>query len=379
MRRNLKGMSNAVYNGDFKKVSQVQGDFPEAWLQIGGNYETKWSFRIQSTKTLIEISNTSAIRAGIIQTQETSLNVEKEKQWLISISFIHRMPETQAYLRLYPVLSNGDVTKPWEYSFRVGMEQKQQERDQLQKQQEKQEPQEQQEQYELDQYDQFEQIIKVSSNIHFMRLETGVFGRGFFIINKLMAYPLSPNQKKRQIKLARQGIHQIRTIQTIGEIIKPIQLAMPNPLKIPVTVQANVNADTRNLTPTRDRVQIYGSSQVPLATSICGRAQVEISGHGFHESLEDVTADQTILFTTTRDVSALPRFSYAIYNFGIQDAYVQAELSPDGIHWALEGDQQKVEAKTLIIVSPKNFLRYIRLSYRARGGSRLRIWVQAQN
>ncbi|GAB6152849.1 hypothetical protein JCM17380_15990 [Desulfosporosinus burensis] len=359
MKRNLKGMFNAVYNGDFQKLSKGRLQFPESWLQIGGNHETRWSFSPESTETFLEISNTTAIRAGVVQTQEASLNVEKEKEWLVTIVFKRSIPEAQAYLRLYPVLSNGDVSKPWEYSFRVGLEHEQQE---LHVQQE-----------------QFKQVISVGSNIHSLRLETGILGQGTFYLFKLIAYSLSPNRMKRRVIRLRPEIRQISSIQTIGEIIKPIQLAMPIPLKIPVTVQANVNADTRNLTPIRDRVQIYGSSQVPLATSISGRAQVEISGHGFHESLEDVTADQTRLFTTIRDVSALPRFSFAVYNFGTHHADVQAQLSPDGIHWALEGDQQKVEPKTLIIVTPKNFLRYIRLAYEAEGLTTLRIWVQAQN
>lgn len=350
-KRNLKGFFNGVYNGDFQKISKDKNPFPEAWLQIGGNKDTRWTFRPQSTENRIEICNITAIRAGIIQTQEASLNVEKEKEWLITIVFKRHRPETQVYLRLYPVLSNGEVTMPWEYSYRIGMEQKQEEY---------------QRQQAFDQYNQFEQIIRVSSNIHFMRLETGILGQGSLFIEKLMAYPFSHNHSIKRIKLLRQVNQRINLIQTI-------------PLTIPVTVQADVNADTRNLTPNRDRVQIYGSSQVPLATSICGRAQVEISGHGFHESVEDVTADQTILFTTIRDVSGLSRFAYAIYNFGAYEAYVQAELSPDGIHWALEGDQQTVKVRTLIIVSTKRFLRYIRLSYRAGGSSKLRIWVQAQN
>ena len=72
MRRNLKGMFNTVYNGDFQKISKEQLQFPEAWLQIGGNHETRWSFGPQSTETFLEISNTTSSRAGIIQSQEAS-------------------------------------------------------------------------------------------------------------------------------------------------------------------------------------------------------------------------------------------------------------------------------------------------------------------
>jgi hypothetical protein len=83
--------------------------------------------------------------------------------------------------------------------------------------------------------------------------------------------------------------------------------------------------------------------------------------------------------TTTRDVSALPRFSFAIYNYGTESAHVQVELSPDGVHWAEEGNQLEVGTRKLVIVSPEKFLRYTRLSYGSEGVTSLRVWVQAQN
>ena len=351
MEKNFKGTFNGVQNGDFLKRSNALPDFPDAWLQIGGNHETSWKFMHEPLeRPVVEIDNLTAIRAGIIQTQEASLDVGKNEDWQILMILKSGMPELRSYLRIYPVRSNGDVATPWEFSFKLGLEP-----------------------------EQFKQVISAGSDVLRLRLETGVLGQGHLYIYKLIAYPLSPNHMKRRVKKVIKEIRPIRHIQTIGEIIKPIQLAMPIPLKIPVTVQANVNADVRNLTPTRDRVQICGSSQVPLATSSCGRAQVEIFGHGFHESLEDVTANQTVSATTTRDVSALPRFSFAVYNFGTLPAYVQAELSPDGVHWAAEGEQREVGPEKLVIVSPAGFLRYTRITYWADGLTTLRIWVQAQN
>jgi hypothetical protein len=351
MEKNLLGMFNKLYNGNFQIKSKTQADFPEAWLQIGGNHQTSWNFRnVPLEIPVLEIKNSTALRAGIIQTIETALDVRRDKDWQILMVLKSGMPESQAYLRIYPIRSNSEVAKPWEFSFSLGLRQ-----------------------------DQFKQVISVGPEIEFLRVETGVLGPGDLFIYKLIAYSLTSHRMKRRVKRVKKESQPINYIQTIGEIIKPIQLAMPIPLKIPVTVQANVNADIRNLTPTRDRVQIFGSSQAPLATSICGRAQVEISGHGFHESLEDVTANQTISATTTRDVSALPRFSFAVYNFGTESAHVQAELSPDGVHWVGEGNQLEVVPGKLVIVTPENFLRYTRLSYGAEGLTTLRIWVQAQN
>jgi len=107
--------------------------------------------------------------------------------------------------------------------------------------------------------------------------------------------------------------------------------------------------------------------------------QVEISGRGFYESLENVTASETMSTTITRDISALPRCSFAVCNFGSHLAYVQAELSPDGVHWAEEEEPREVGPGKLEIISPKKFLRYSRLIYRAENLTTLRIWVQAQN
>ena len=351
MEKNILGMFNELYNGDFQIISKTQSDFPDAWLQIGGNHQTSWYFmNVPLEIPFLEIKNPTALRAGIIQTYEASLDVRKDEDWQILMVFKSGIPELQAYLRIYPIRSNGDVSKPWEFSFSPGLKQ-----------------------------EQFKQVLSVGSEIKFLRLETGVLGPGDLYIYKLIAYPLTPNRMKRRVKKTKKEIQPINHIQTIGEIIKPIHLAMPIPLKIPVTVQAKVDADIRYLTPTRDRVQIYGSSQVPLATSVCGRAQVEISGHGFYESIEDVTANQTMSSTTTRDVSALPRVSFAVYNFGRESAHVQAELSPDGVHWTGEGEQQVVGTGKLVIMTPDKFLRYTRLSYRAEGSTVLRIWVQAQS
>jgi len=350
MKKNILGMFNELVNGNFQVNSKTQSDFPEAWLQIGGNNQTTWKFEnVSLEKPVLEIENTTALRAGIIQTFETSLDVRKDEDWQILMVFKSGVPDLQAYLRIYPIKSNGEVSKPWEFSFSPGLRQ-----------------------------EKFKQVISVGPEIQFLRLETGVLGCGDLYIYNLIAYPLTANRMKRRVKKVKKEIQPINHIQTIGEIIKPIHLAMPIPLNIPVTVQANVNADIRSLTPARDRVQIFGSSQAPLATSICGRAQVEISGHAFHESLEEVTATETLSSTTIRDVSTLPRFSFAIYNLGTESGHVQAELSPDGVHWVGEGHQLEVEPRKLVIISPANFLRYTRLSYGAEGVTTLRIWVQAQ-
>ena len=352
MEKNILGIFNQLYNGNFQVASETQSNFPEAWLEMGGNHQTSWNFRnVPLERPALKIESLTAFRAGIIQTTESSLDVRQEKDWQILMVLKSSMPELRAYLRIYPIRENGEVSKPWEFSFSIGLQQ-----------------------------EQFKQDISVDPDIQFLRIEMGILGSGDLTIYQLIAYSLVPNRMIRRVKKAKKAIQPpINYIQTIGEILKPIHLAMPIPINVPVTVQANVNADIRNLIPTRDKVQIFGSSQAPLATSSCGRAQVEIFGHGFYESLEDVEASLTLASTTTRDVSALPRFSFAVYNFGTYLARVQAALSPDGVHWTGQGNQLEVGPGNLVIVTPENFLRYTRLSYGAEGTTTLRIWVQAQN
>jgi len=350
MKRNIKGTFNRVPNGSFLRKSRIQADFPEDWFQISGNKESSWRFKSEPKDVpVLEIVNTTAIRAGIIQKPEASLCIGSVKEWLIKIILKADRPKTQAYLRIYPISQQGDVSMPWEYCFGVGLEQ-----------------------------EQIKQVIGAGYDVDCLRLEIGILGPGSLYIYQIIAYSLSPNCMKRLVKNTKETLH-IKSIQTIGEIIKPIQLAAPIPLKIPVNVQANVNADVRNLTPVRDKVQIFGNNQVPIATSVSGRVQVEISGHGFYESLEEVTASETMSSTITRDISSLLRCSFAVCNFGSHLAYVHAELSPDGIHWTVEDNPLEVVSGKLVIISPKKFLRYTRLSYKAVNLTLLRIWVQAQN
>ncbi len=351
MKKNLQGIFNKLYNGNFQIESKTQANFPDAWLQIGGNNQTGWNYlNVPLILPVLEIKNPTALRAGIIQTSETALDVRENKDWQIVIVLKSGMLELQAYLRIYHIRSNGETAKPREYNYSPGLNPKQ-----------------------------FKQIISADAETQFLRVETGVLGSGNLYIYKLIAYPLIPKRMRRRVKKAKQvKLQPLKHIQTIGEIIKPIHLAAPIPLKIPVTVQAKVNADIRSLAPNRDKVQIFGSSQAPLATSVSGHAQVEISGHEFYESIEDVTADRTMAAATIRDISGLAAFSFAVHNFGADAAYVQAELSPDGIHWTEEGNQLVVNPEELVIVSPEKFLRYARLSYKAEGLTRLRIWAQAQ-
>lgn len=352
MMRKLLRNFNKVSNGSFLRKSGIQANFPEDWLQIVGNQESDWVLKCElpGEPPSLEISNLTATRAGIIQTAAAALDVSKAKEWMIGIILKADSPDRKAYLRIFPKSSKGDVSQPWEYSFNSGPDK-----------------------------EQITKVLGVGPDIQSLRLETGILGPGVLNIYQIRAHTLSPNHMKRRVKKAKSKVCQINSIQSVGEIIKPIQLAGPISLQLPLDFQRNVNADVRNLTPNRDKVQIYGSHHVPIATSMSGRVQVEVNGRGFYESFEYVTAGKNMASTITRDISALSRCSFAVWNCGEYLAYVQAELSPDGIHWTEEGEPKEIGLRKLVIVSPKHFLRYTRLTYRAEELTGLRIWVQAQN
>lgn len=352
MMRKLLVNFNKVSNGSFIRKSGTQANFPEDWLQIAGNQESDWVLKgeLPGETSSLEIRNSTASRSGIIQTAEAALDVSKAKEWMIEIILKADSPDRKAYLRIFPKSSKGDVSQPWEYSFNSSPNK-----------------------------EKIKKVLGVSPDIQSLRLETGILGPGVLNIYQIRAHILSPNHMKRRVKRATLKVCQINSIQSIGEIIKPIRLAGPISLQLPLDLQGNAKADVRNLNPNRDKVQIYGSHHVPIATSMSGRVQVEINGLGFYESFEEVTAGKNMASTITRDISALSRCSFAVWNCGEHLAYVQAELSPDGIHWTEEGEPKEIGLRKLVIVSLNHFLRYTRLTYRAEELTGLRIWVQAQN
>ena len=337
-----------ISNGDFS-VKDPQREFPEAWLPLGGNQASSWEHKQEAQdRSHIEITNLSCSRAGIVQTTDCSLKVGSDRIWLIKMEFKIQPSDLKAYLRLYPETPNGDVLFPYEFIVY---------------------PRRTTEKVKL-----FKQIVRLDQDVRFLRLEAGIQGSGQLRIYRLSTVPFV-SQRVKVFWGKKPQVPVIEHIRSIGEIQNPIRLATP----IPVDVQAKFNPEIRNLTPKRDQVQIVGSAQVPLATTPDGHALVEVQGHRFQESFEDVSANPTVAYTTIRDVAALARFSYAVYNDGSHPAFVAVQLSPNGLHWTREGSPSRVEAKSLRVLAPQDFLRYTRLSFEAEGSTMLKVWVQAQN
>ena len=116
-----------------------------------------------------------------------------------------------------------------------------------------------------------------------------------------------------------------------------------------------------------------------MATTGDGRAQIEIAGRLYQESIENVTADATPVVSLTRDVSALSVFSFAVHNTGLVSAFVRLDISPDGSSWKTDTPEKEISPGSLEVMTPTYFLRFNRLVCRAASPTPLRIWFQAQS
>lgn len=293
MHRRVKGRFNKIDNGNFQRVS-LQGNCPEAWQEIGGNCQSGWSYKKDVEETFYwEINNTTALSAGIIQRSESVLKVRERKEWFFRIMLQGDRSNVRAYLRIYPISETGDISKPRDYNFTVGLERKE-----------------------------IRQRFRVAAGAEFIRIEVGIMGGGGLRIYKILGYSYSSGNRKRQVK------REYR--------------------------------------------------RVPMRGAQKERVQIEVSRRGFYESLEAVVAVKQMAATIIRDISGLTRYSFAVYNAGGCSAFVQAELSPDGIHWVEDDTAQQVNPGNVAIISPRNFLRYTRLVYWCEDFTDLSIWIQAQ-
>lgn len=341
---NLK-VSNGIVNGDFKTLQEGEL-FPEGWIPFGGNASTMWEMERGISPALV-IEQSSGRHSGLLQSAETHFPTKSQESWKFETKIQAASSDVTGYLRIYPVTLEGNIKKPWESRFPLDTK-----------------------------AETYRHWVTTPSEAHSFRIEVGLLGAGRLRIFEVKAFRLfAPRSVTLNIKEALKHLH----IESIGEIQKPVRFVWPNSVQTLSQRQNMVQPDVRSLNPNRDALRIYGSEDLPLATSKKGRAQVEIHGHGFQESIEAVNASQNRGVTTIRDVSALQKFSYAILNEGNALAKVRLEISPDGRHWAIDNAEQTVEQGQVWICTPRHFLRFARISFVAEGITPLRIWIQAQS
>lgn len=333
--------TNQVYNGDF--LMTRTGDFPDGWLRVGGDGSTVWEWTGSPPgPRAVAIRHPSGRPAGIFQPSDVGIHAGELQRWKVQVN-IHSEPSgVSAYLKIYFFTFTGRPMGSLIFDLHPGTAP-----------------------------ETFTQVFATPSGTEVLCLEVGIAGHGTLFIHNVEACRIHPG---RVLRLDTKGRPFVNSVETVGEILKPVQLAEP----LPVHVQATVKAELRDLTPLRDGVRIYGSNGLPLDATPFGTLRVESAGCDFQEFMEELTASSTPVSTATRDVARYRHYSYAILNIGPVNAWVQVEISPDGIHWVPDSIAQQVKPGALLAVTSSYFLRFIRLACWSDLATTLMVWLQAQ-
>lgn len=336
-------VSNEVYNGDFLLAQEhVSTDFPDGWGRTGGDSSTSWSWLgpPQGPRAL-GIEHPSGPKAGIIQTLDTAIQAGEAQRWQADLMLETEPAGVKSYLKVYLGAVSQQI-----FSFMPGSEQ-----------------------------ETFSRVFATPAGTGGLRLEIGILGAGKLTIHGVAASRLYP---PRVLRLDEKGQLYVRQVDSIGQIQKPVYVKVISSVPIPVDVHATVTSDIRNLTPIRDGVRVYGSGELPVATTTDGRTMVQIAGRLYQESVDTLIAGLSPVVTNIWDISTLSVFSYAVYNNGSVSALVKIEISPDGYSWKTDTPEKEVVPGNLEVLVPTCFLRFNRLVCRAGSPTPLKIWFQAQ-
>jgi len=111
--------------------------------------------------------------------------------------------------------------------------------------------------------------------------------------------------------------------------------------------------------------------------TITGNIEIKRAGR---DVFEDVIAASEILTSTVQDVLSFSTYSFCVINRGDYAVGVAIELSPNGIDWLRQSEDNYVEVGQMKILVSDIFLRYIRLAYwtEKNCSSLIRIYFQGQ-
>ncbi|MGB9791645.1 MAG: DUF6385 domain-containing protein [Thermacetogeniaceae bacterium] len=334
-------LRDQVYNGRF--LLTQTGDFPDGWLKVGGDESTVWEWwGVPPGRRAVVIRNPSQRPAGIFQPTDVGVCAGELQRWKVSVEMSSEPPSVPAYLKIYFFTFDGKPVGISAYELHPGATP-----------------------------EKFGKVFATPSDTEVFSLEVGVAGEGVLWIHSVAACRLHPC---RVLRLDSKGRPFVNSVETIGEILKPVRLAEP----LPVHIQADVKADLRDLTPLRDGVRLYGSNGLPINAAPSGALRVETSGCGFLEFTEEMRAFSDPSPTSPRDVSRYRYYSFAVFNEGPARAFVGVEVSPDAVHWVQDSALHRVDPEGMVVVTGTHFLRYVRLLCSSELSSDLRIWFQAQ-
>ncbi|MFZ3101125.1 MAG: DUF6385 domain-containing protein [Desulfitobacteriaceae bacterium] len=334
--------TNLVYNSHFLLWQESRLDFPDGWLQTGGDTATKWEWvGTPEGSRAIKIVHPSGPRAGITQENNVVIPAGEGQRWEIRVVLQTEPAEIPCYIRVYL----GAVSQ-YLVSVRPGSG-----------------PEE------------YTRVFSTPAGVNGLRVEVGILGEGIIIVHEIQGWRLYP---KRELRLDEKGQIYVRHIDSIGQIQAPVSVRLVSPLPIPVDLRTPIRADLRDLTPARDGLKIYGSNGNPIISTSDGVVQIKMSGRKYIQSAEPVTASNVFGSTIPRDVAEVSVYSYAVHNIGGEGVSVQLQISPDGAIWTEDDLEHEILPGALEVFTPTHFLRYVRLIYRSQALNPLTVWFQAQ-
>lgn len=331
-----------IYNGNFLLSHTDRPHFPDGWQTMGGDASTTWEWLGPSEgPRAISIKHPCGPRAGIVQSVDVPILAGMNQRWEFQLLLESSPVGVLSYIKIYM----GSVAQKVSTI------------------------------YPTDEPKLFSKIFTTPAGTGGIRIEVGVIGYGQLTIHEVRAYRLYP---LRSLKLDEKGQVYVQHVESIGRIQNPVSVRVVSPLPLPIDFKATITEDIRNLTPQRDGVQIYDSNSNLIGSTPEGAIKVHMASRRFVATEESVTAGSTELYTSSKDVSELTIYSFAIRNRGSTPVLIHIEISPDGTNWVPDSMNLELVPGQLEVIAPQLFLRYIRVSYRASKATPLTIWFQAQ-
>ncbi|MEW6661111.1 MAG: DUF6385 domain-containing protein [Bacillota bacterium] len=340
---------NEIYNSNFIYGKAPDYSFPDGWLEVGGDKDTKWVWnKAPSGEGQVKIVNPHNIKAGIRQLQSVYVPIGEKQRWLLKVFLTADTPGRLAYIRINYRNPAGFPLGSAEFYHKINPDKTE-----------------------------YQDVMITPCGASAALVEVGLEEAGTLYINGVFCWRLYPI---KNIRVDEKGRIFVKNVETIQEIVKPVRVKLDAPIQ--ANIKASIDADIRNLSYQRDTVRIYGSqSGAPLKTNPDGQAQVEIAGNSFTSVTQAVTTGDSLNRTASYNVSKLKVYSFAVLNTGAKPAIVKIYLSPDGINWIADGPELTQAPGKMEVLVAKYFLHYAAVGYRSAAAGEpttLTVWFQAQ-
>ncbi|MDR3587829.1 MAG: DUF6385 domain-containing protein [Desulfosporosinus sp.] len=333
---------NQVYNSHFLLVQESHPDFPDGWVQTGGDKATMWEWVGEPDgPRAIKIIHPSGPRAGVSLGNDVKIPAGEGQRWEVRVVLQTEPAEVPCYIRVYL----GAVSQNL-FTLRPNAE-----------------PEE------------YIRVFSTPAGVTGLRIEVGILGQGIILVHDIQAWRLYP---KRELRLDEKGQIYVCHVDSIGKIQSPVPVKIINPIPMPVDVRSSIKTEFRDLTPCHDGVKIYGSNGNPIISTSDGLVQIMTAGKKYIQSYETVIGSDVLAAIMPKDVSEVSVYSYAVHNIGMQGVMVQLQISPDGAIWTEDDLEHEILPGSLEVFTSNHFLRYVRLIYRSQSPNPLQVWFQGQ-